>query len=46
MHDEPSKLAALEKKIATISADPDVVWVDVVDLVREDGGASDVGKEG
>ena len=46
MHDEPSKLAALEKKIATISADPDVVWVDVVDLVREDGSASDVGKEG
>lgn len=34
MLDSPGMWKQLEDKIAALSADPDVVWVDVVDLVR------------
>ena len=34
MMDSPGLWQQLEDKIAALSADPDVVWVDVVDLVR------------
>jgi hypothetical protein len=32
--DDKNLLAQYEKHLAAISADPDAVWVDVVDLVK------------
>ena len=34
MMDSPGLWQQFEDKIAALSADPDVVWVDVIDLVR------------